>query len=64
MFAPWFEMVFQRLKAHNLKLATKTCHFLHRSVRFLGHVVSADGIGIDLDKVAAITSLTESDLME
>lgn len=32
-------------------------------MRFLGHV-SADGIGIDPDKVAAITTLTESDLME
>lgn len=58
------EMVFQRLKAHNLKLAPKKCHFLQKSVRFLGHVVSADGIRSDPDKVVAITSLTESDLME
>lgn len=58
------EMVFQRLKACNLKLAPKKCHFLQRSVRFLGHVVSADGIMSDPDKVASITSLTESDLME
>lgn len=52
------EMVFQWLKAHNLKLAPKKCHFLQRSVRFLGHVVHADGIGFDPDKIAAITSLT------
>lgn len=50
------EMVFQRLKAYNLKLAPKKCHFLQRSVRFLGHIVSADGIRSDPDKVAAITS--------
>ncbi|XP_055366431.1 uncharacterized protein LOC129604370 [Betta splendens] len=58
------EMVFQRLKIHNLKLAPKKCHFLRRSVRFLGHIVSADGIATDPEKVAAITSLTEADLME
>lgn len=50
------EMVFQRLKAHNLKLAPKKCHFLQRSVRFLGHIVSADSIMSDPDKVSAITS--------
>lgn len=58
------KMVFQRLKDHNLKLAPKKCHFLQRSVKFLGHIVSADGIQTDPDKVAAIASLTESDLME
>lgn len=57
-------MVFQQLKAHNLKLAPKKYHFLQRSIRFLGHVVSGDGIRTDPDKVAAITSLTESDHME
>lgn len=34
------------------------------SVRFQGHVVSADGIRIDPDKVAAITSLTASNLLD
>ncbi|KAK7915390.1 hypothetical protein WMY93_011151 [Mugilogobius chulae] len=58
------EMVFQRLQSHNLKLAPKKCNFLRRSVKFLGHIISADGIQSDPDKVAAITSLTESDLME
>lgn len=58
------EMVFRRLQAHNLKLAPRKCNFLRRSVKFLGHVISADGIQSDPDKVVAITSLTESDLME
>lgn len=31
------EMVFSRLREHGLKLAPKKCHFLQRSVRFLGH---------------------------
>ncbi|CAI5657640.1 unnamed protein product [Oreochromis niloticus] len=57
-------MVFQRLQVHNLKLAPKKCHFLRQSVKFLGHIVNADGIQSDPDKIASITSLTEADLME
>lgn len=58
------EMVFERLQAHNLKLAPKKCHFLRRSVKFLGHIVSAEGIATDPEKVRAITALSEADLME
>lgn len=58
------DMVFRRLQVHNLKLAPKKCHFLRRSVKFLGHIVSADGISSDPDKIKSITSLTEADLME
>ena len=48
------EMVFRRLSANNLQLAPKKCHFLRRSVKFLGHIVTADGISSDPEKVAAI----------
>lgn len=58
------QTVFERLQSHNLKLAPKKCNFLRRSVKFLGHIISADGIQSDPDKVAAIASLNESDLME
>ncbi len=57
------EMVFKRLKTHNLKLAPKKCHLLRSSVKFLGHNISADGIATDPEKVNAITSVTEEDLM-
>ncbi|CAI5660169.1 unnamed protein product [Oreochromis niloticus] len=57
-------MVFQRLQVHNLKLAPKKCHFLRQSVKFLGHIVNADEIQSDPDKIASITSLAEADLME
>ena len=58
------EMVFGRLKEHNLKLAPKKCHFLQRSVRFLGHIVSAEGIASEPEKVRAITALSEEEVME
>lgn len=57
------EMVFRRLKTHNLKLAPKKCHLLRSSVKFLGHIISADGIATDPEKIKAITSVTEDDLM-
>ncbi len=70
MFAPTeelalerLEMVFKHLKTHNLKLAPKKCHLLRSSVKFLGHNISADGIATDPEKVKAITSVTEEDLI-
>lgn len=59
------EMVFQRLpEAHNLKLSQKKCHFMKPSVKFLGHIVSFDGVATDPEKVRAIVDITEQDLME
>ncbi|XP_026092444.1 uncharacterized protein LOC113065403 [Carassius auratus] len=58
------ELVFERLKSHNLKLAPGKCHFMQRSVKFLGHVVSEAGVASDPDKIKVITEMTESDLMD
>ena len=38
------EQVLSRFRDANLKLKPSKCHFLHTQVRFLGHVVSKDGI--------------------
>ncbi len=32
-------------------------------MKFLGHIISADGIATDTEKVTAIASVTEDDLM-
>lgn len=58
------EMVFSRLRSHNLKLAPKKCHLLKRSVKFLGHVICADGVRTDPNKVNTITNIREEQLME
>uniref|UniRef100_A0A669CFT2 ribonuclease H n=1 Tax=Oreochromis niloticus TaxID=8128 RepID=A0A669CFT2_ORENI len=58
------EMVFSRLRSHNLKLTPKKCHLLKRSVKFLGHVICADGVRTDPDKVNTITNIREEQLME
>ena len=57
------EMIFQRLRLHNLKLAPKKCFLLRRSVRFLGHVINNQGISTDPSKVEAVTSVTRANLM-
>ena len=48
------EKVLQRLKETGLKVKVQKCHFLQSEVCFLGHQISAEGIGTDPDKVAAV----------
>ena len=38
------EILFQRLRQANLKLAARKCNFLKRHVQYLGHLISGDGI--------------------
>lgn len=58
------ELVFSRLSKHNLKLAPKKCMFLRRSVRFLGHVVTGNGVQTNPEKVKVINDIHTTDLME
>ncbi|XP_038128016.1 uncharacterized protein LOC119774555 [Cyprinodon tularosa] len=58
------QVVFQRLRENNLKLAPKKCHLMRRRVRFLGHVIDGNGVSVDPDKVEVISKMTPSDLME
>ena len=46
--------VFQRLKESNLKLNPEKCNLFCKTVTFLGHQVSEDGITTDPDKIRAI----------
>ena len=46
--------VFQRLRDAKLKLSTKKCFLLQKSVSFLGHVVSGDGVSTDPRKIEAV----------
>jgi len=49
-------LVFSALRAHGLYLKRSKCSFGTLSVDYLGHVISADGVAMDSDKVAAVTS--------
>lgn len=46
--------VLTRLKEFGLKLSPEKCVFFQTSVRYLGHVVSRNGIETDPEKFAAL----------
>lgn len=49
--------VLRRLRAANLKINPEKCEFFKRETKYLGHVVSGQGIHTDPDKVAAIQEM-------
>ena len=49
-------LVFTALRAHDLFLKRSKCSFGALSVAYLGHVISAAGVAMDSDNVAAVTS--------
>lgn len=48
------EGVFQRLKESGLKLKPTKCKLFQRSIKYLGHVISEDGVATDPDKIKAV----------
>ena len=53
------EAVFSRLKQQGLKLKPSKCEFFKTSVKYLGHVVSENGVQTDPDKINALASWPE-----
>lgn len=48
--------VFSALQKAHLKLKLSKCHFAQREVKYLGHIVSAEGIAPDHSKIEAVSS--------
>src|ERR1700738_3100596 len=48
--------VLQRLEEHQLYLKPSNCKFHKTQITFLGYIISAEGITMDLEKVSAVTS--------
>lgn len=51
------DMIFDRLRKHDLRLKLKKCSFLQLETNYLGFIVDRDGIRPDPKKVEAIRSL-------
>ncbi|UYV64922.1 K02A2.6-like [Cordylochernes scorpioides] len=51
--------VFDRFRANNLALNPKKCQLFQKSVKFLGHIVSTEGIRTSDDKISAIKNWPE-----
>ncbi|KAF8793549.1 Retrovirus-related Pol polyprotein like [Argiope bruennichi] len=50
--------VLQKLKEANLKLSPSKCHLFRREVTYLGHIISAEGVRTDPDKISAVRHWT------
>ena len=48
------EGVFQKLKAAGLKLKPSKCELFKKSISYLGHVVSEEGVRTDPKKIEAV----------
>ena len=47
-------LVFERFRAHNLKINPDKCDVFRMKVQCLGHIVSKDGLEVDLSKIEAV----------
>ncbi|KMQ89576.1 enzymatic polyprotein endonuclease reverse [Lasius niger] len=50
-----FNKLMQRLRTANLKLQPDKCEFLRHEVAYLGHIIGADGVKPDPNKIKSIT---------
>ena len=49
-------IVFNELRVHRLHLKRSKCSFGTSSVAYLGHVISANGVAMDADKIVAVSA--------
>ncbi|BBN03753.1 hypothetical protein Mp_2g26090 [Marchantia polymorpha subsp. ruderalis] len=54
------QIVFERLRAHGLRLHPGKCKFFQEKVEYLGHVIYPGGLGVQLAKVEAIARIPRS----
>lgn len=48
------EAVMQRIREAGLKLNASKCKFFQREIKYLGHIISEEGIAVDQEKIEAI----------
>ena len=53
------EQVFQCCRDSGLKLSPKKCHMFRTKVKYVGHIVSSEGVSTDPDKISKASSWPE-----
>lgn len=48
------EIVLGVLRQNNLYVKTSKCSFAYRSVEYLGHIISKEGVATDLQKISTV----------
>ena len=48
------EAVFEKLKAAGLKLSPSKCHLFKKQIKYLGHIISENGMAVDPDKISCV----------
>ena len=51
-------LVFEALRAASLMMKPKKCKFAQKELRFLRHIISAEGIRTDPDKIAKMVTMS------
>jgi hypothetical protein len=51
-------MVLQVLREHQLYAKLSKCSFYQRQIHYLGHIISKEGINVDLEKIKSIEEWT------
>jgi len=51
--------VLDTIRENNLSLKTTKCHFFRQELKFLGHIISKDGIKPDPEKIQAVVNWDE-----
>jgi hypothetical protein len=49
-------VVLEKLRAHKLYAKFSKCEFWLEKVAFLGHILTAEGVEVDLEKVEAVSN--------
>lgn len=53
------ETVFERLTEYSLHINREKCVFARERVKYLGHIITQEGVSIDHDKVSAVLEMKE-----
>src|SRR6266498_3697933 len=51
-------LVFKALRATSLMMKPKKCKFAQKKLRFLGHIISTEGIRTDPDKIVKMVTMS------